>query len=96
VPIKGFLTVFFGLIAIFAWYYSVRVSSQRKERSPLPAYIFAGIVTLAALILWEQRLPRPLHPCGYSYQPAEHGHSGMTGRGPFTLAGPVAGSLLPG
>ena len=48
---KGFVTIFFGLISIFAWYYSLRVSSQRKERSPLLAYIFAGIVTVAALIL---------------------------------------------
>jgi hypothetical protein len=27
------------------------VSSHHKERSPLPAYIFAGTVTVAALIL---------------------------------------------
>jgi len=50
VTTKGFVAILLGLIAIFAWYYTLRVTQRKEGSSPL-AYIFAGIVTVAALVL---------------------------------------------
>lgn len=54
--VKDYDAVFFGLVAIFAWYNSLRLArqpagDQRKARSRLLAHIFTGIVTIAELIL---------------------------------------------
>ena len=54
--VKDYDAIFFGLVAIFAWYNSLRLVRQpagdrRKARSRLLAHIFTGIVTIAELLL---------------------------------------------